>query len=241
MIKPSVLAVVPARGGSKGIPNKNITICGNHPLIYWTLKAINESELIDRTYISTDSPRIRDYCQTQGFDVPVLRPYHLSLDTSSAHEVIDHALTTLYSMDKYIPDYIILLQPTSPFRTFRHIDEAISLILSNQDAHSLVSVTEVPHNCVPSSIMLHLDNRLLPYVNSEERSQLRQLKSTYYARNGAAIYLFKFSIFRDSGSIYGDYVIPYFMSPEDSIDIDTPFDLLLANLLFNHRFHLENA
>jgi CMP-N-acetylneuraminic acid synthetase len=125
--KLKILAIIPARSGSKGIPNKNIKKLSGRPLIYYTIKAALNSKLIDRIIVSSDSEKILKISEKLGAEIPFKRPKNISEDKSLAIEVIQHALNWLEKNEKYFPDAIIYLQPTSPLRTKKHINEAINI------------------------------------------------------------------------------------------------------------------
>ena len=228
----NILAIVPARGGSKGIPQKNIYPLCNRPLIYYTIKTIQRSKLITRAILSSDSKQIINIAKEFGLEVPFVRPTELAQDNSSALPVITHAVEWLKVNENYEADYIVLLQPTSPLRTEKHIDEALSLLM-NSDADSIVSVVRVPHNCNPSSVMKLTGKYLKPYLPLDEEKNLRQQKPEFYARNGAAIYAFTYDCLTHRHSIYGKKILPYIMKKEHSIDIDDLFDLKLCEWLLS--------
>ena len=225
-----ILGIVPARGGSKGIPEKNISLLNNKPLIAYTIKAAKESKLISRCILTSDSDKIISIAKKFNLEVPFKRPSEISTDATPALPVIQHAVAWLRDHDNYIPDYIVLLQPTSPLRTARHIDKALKkLVQSNAD--SIVSVVKVPHNFNPYSIM-KLDNGLLStFSDYDENRNIRQLKPVFYGRNGAAIYAFTYDCLMHKNSLYGDSILPYEMDRRDSIDIDDPFDLEICECI----------
>jgi len=227
-----ILAIVPARGGSKGIPQKNIYPLCNKPLISYTIKAIQKSKVITRAILSSDSEEILNIATDYGLEAPFVRPAELAQDDTPALPVIKHAVQWLEENDNYRADYIILLQPTSPLRTEKHIDEALAKLL-NSDADSLVSVVEVPHNCTPNSIMKLEGEYLTPYLPLDESIHLRQLKPVYYARNGAAIYAFTYNCLMEKHSLFGEKILPYLMEKDCSIDVDDLFDLKLCELILS--------
>lgn len=228
------LAVVPARGGSKSIKLKNLApLCGRG-LIEYTFEAAKGSELLDRVVLSTDSEQIAAVARACGVEVPFMRPAELAGDDCPTLPVIRHAVEFLQREDDYRPDYIVILQPTSPLRTARHIDEALTLLIDS-GADSVVSVIEVPHQFNPCSVMELQDDRLVPFMPDSEQYNLRQHKPVFYARNGAAVYAFRYETLFEKNSIYGDDCRPYFMSPDESVDIDEPLDLEIAELLLTRR------
>jgi len=233
-MKPEILAIIPARGGSKGIPGKNLKKLAGKPLIQYTIDAAKKSRFITRVIVSSDDSRILGYCKRRQIEVPFVRPEKLAGDAIPMLPVIQHAVKELFQSTGYVPDYIIILQPTSPLRTFVHIDEALSRLVDSE-ADSIVSVVEVPHNFNPVSIMRLKGGYLKPYVSYDEKRNTRQLKPKFYARNGAAIYAFTHACLLKKKSIYGTMILPYFMRPNESIDIDSEFDLRLASLLLKNR------
>ncbi|MBF0465825.1 MAG: acylneuraminate cytidylyltransferase family protein [Nitrospirae bacterium] len=231
-----VLAIIPARGGSKGIPGKNLRPLYGKPLIHYTLEAIRKSKTITKAILTTDSDEImaasRDFSK---IEIPFKRPPELARDNTPMLPVVTHAVEFLKNSQNYRPDYIVLLQPTSPLRTHIHIDEALQLLLMHNEADSVVSVVELPHNCNPFSIMKYDGKYLQPFMQYDESKNLRQLKPRFYARNGAAIYASTYECLMVKKSFYGDTVLPYFMKKEDSIDIDDQFDFKTAEFLISQR------
>jgi len=229
-----VLAIIPARGGSKGIPRKNLALLCGKPLIQYTIDAAKGSKFITKLILSSDDEEIIEYCKSQNVEVFFKRSAVLAKDNIPMLPIIKHAVSFLEENMSYKPDYIILLQPTSPLRAEKHIDEAINMLI-NSDVDSIVSVVEVPHNFNPYSIMKLEDSYLKPFLEYDENMNLRQMKPKFYARNGAAIYAFTCNCLTTKNSIYGDKILPYFMRKEESIDIDDEFDLKIA------EFVLENG
>lgn len=224
-----VLALIPARGGSKGIPRKNIAPLGGKPLIAWTIEAARAASRITRTIVSTDDPEIAEVARAHGAEVPFLRPADISDDAAPALPVLRHAVSALEAMDNWSAEAVAYLQPTSPFRGGSHIDEAIAL-LDERNADTVVSVVRVPHNMVPTSLMEVRDSWLSFCASPEQRQFRRQAKETLFARNGPAILLNRRAIIEGPG-LYGDKIAEYEMSNLLSLDIDEPEDLEIANAL----------
>lgn len=222
------LAIIPARGGSKGIKNKNIINFDNKPLIYWTILAAKQCKLIDRVVVSTDSKEIRNISVKFGALVPFLRPKNISRDKSNTLDAIKYTIEKFAKDENYSADYIITLQPTSPLRNKTNIEEAIEKILKDKKADSLVSCVSVPHNFLPESLM-KLQGKYLKKFSKKSNSLRRQDKKKLLARNGAAIYITKSK--NINKYILGGKILPYFMEYKNSIDIDTEEDLEIA-LLF---------
>jgi CMP-N,N'-diacetyllegionaminic acid synthase len=222
-----ILAIVPARGGSKSIPEKNIALCCGVPLIKWTLDAIRDSVLVDDYFISTDSQRIATVCNRLGYQVPALRPSSLSQDSTSPIDVVLHSLDVYSQLKGKVPNTIVLLQPTSPLRCSTHIDEAIKIFLDSSHADSLVSVVQTDHASIPECVMRMQDDYLRPYDVTSSLNR-RQDKPVYYSRNGAAIYIAPTKELVTSRSFIGRRCLPFVMSRYSSIDVDTPLDLRIA-------------
>ena len=214
-----VVALIPARGGSKGIPRKNLAPLGGRPLLVWTLDAARDAETVTRVVLSTDDDEIA----AAAGDAEVLRrPPELAADDTPMLPVIRHAL------DAYACDVLVLLQPTSPLRRAEHVDAAVRL-LADSGADAVVSVVEVPHRYAPESLMELRDGRLA--ARSEPAT--RQAKQTLYARNGPAVLALRAATLGDE--LYGGDVRAYVMDERESLDVDTPFDLELAELLLQPR------
>lgn len=224
-----VLALVPARGGSKGIPRKNIVALGGKPLIAWTIEAARAASTISRVVVSTDDAQIADIARAHGAEVPFLRPADISDDAAPALPVIRHAVSALEALDGWSADAVAYLQPTSPFRDARHIDEAVAL-LEQRSADTVVSVVRVPHNMVPTSLMEIRQSWLEFCASPEQRQFRRQSKEALFARNGPAILLNRRATI-DGAGLYGDRIAAYEMDHLVSLDIDEPQDLQVAEAL----------
>lgn len=218
-----VLGIIPARGGSKGIPHKNMVDLWGKPLIQYTFDAVKESVGLSRAVVSTEDEAILQYSKKEGIEV-IHRPLQLAGDNVETADVLRHVLKYLEKHDHYVPQYTMILQPTSPLRTAKDIDQCIELI-TTENADSVVSVVQVPHNCLPEKLM-KMENNRLHFLNLDgEKHTIRQQQRELYARNGAAIYLFRTDVFMQSNSYYGRNCIPYIMNQNDSMDIDTLDDL----------------
>jgi CMP-N-acetylneuraminic acid synthetase len=233
----NILGIIPARGGSKGIPGKNIVPIGGKPLLYWTIEAARTSKLSRLVLSSDDLDIISVARRIGGVEVPFVRPAELANDDTPGIDVVLHMVEWLAQYEHYQPDAVMLLQPTSPLRRTEHIDQAIEVFLQ-RGADSLVSVVRAPHNMIPESLMrLNGDSWLEPVVPFDERQNLRQTKPAYYARNGAAIYLVQTSLLLEQHTFYGRRMVAYEMGREDSIDIDDMFDLEICEWLLTKRMH----
>jgi N-acylneuraminate cytidylyltransferase len=226
-----LLAIIPARGGSKGIPRKNIyPLCGR-PLIAYSIEAARGSRMVDRTLVSTDDAEIADVSRELGAEVRA-RPASLAQDDTSTRAVLQHVVAEL-AAESYVPDAVLTLQPTSPLRTDRHIDEAAAMFAADPRADSLVSCVDVPHVFHPESVMRrNSEGYLEPYFPMPQPHR-RQDKPPAFARNGAAIYITRTSRLQDY--VFGGRLICYLMDAESSVDIDTLEDLRVAERALRSR------
>lgn len=227
-LKHHVVALIPARGGSKGIPRKNLAPCGGKPLIAHTITAALGSSSLSRVIVSTDDDEIALVSRSLNAEVPFMRPRELSQDTTPMTAVLCHLLEWLAAHGPE-PDAVVLLQPTSPLRCSHHIDEAVEIFFRTR-ANSVVSVVEVPHQFNPVSVMTLENGQLTSYLDAGRLITRRQDKPRVYARNGPAVLVCRPSAIRKQ-DFYGEYCVPYLMSRKDSLDVDEPFDLELVDAL----------
>lgn len=224
----SIMAVIPARGGSKGIPHKNIVeLCGK-PLIAYSIDAALSSKYIDYVMVSTDDPEIATVAKEYGADIPFMRPKELATDTSKTIDAVLHSIITLKEMGRYYSD-LILLQPTEPLRTHEDIDRAIEVYYRNA-CSPLVSVNEVDDH--PILIRTIKDDRLSPLLNTLSTCR-RQDMPDYYRVNGC-IYINAIDDI-DENTSFNDNPVPYVMERSHSVDIDELSDLAMANYYLNRR------
>ena len=229
-----VLGLIPARGGSRGVPRKNIRLVAGKPLIAYAIEAAKASQLLTRCVVSTEDPEIAQIARSFGCEV-IKRPADLAQDTTPTLPVIQHVLEFLDQHERYRPDITVLLQPTAPLRTDRHIDEAVAL-LKNADVDSVVSVSPVPGHYNPHWQFVIQDSELRLFTGQPLRRMItrRQGLPVTYTRNGA-IYAFRTAIVFEQGNFYGDRCAAYVMHAEDSVNIDSEEDLCLAERLIIHR------
>lgn len=219
-----VAAIIPARGGSKRLPRKNILELNGKPLIGWTIEAANASKYIDEVLVSTDSESIAAVALEFNASVPELRPEYLSKDDSDSISVVR------YVVDKYFDDFdiIVLLQPTSPMRTSQQIDEALDVFVKN-NANAVVSVTPCEHSPQWANV-LPSDGNLKNFISNDCLRRSQDLE-TYYRLNGA-IYIYSGkTIKNNSKSIYDEKSFAYIMSNKSSVDIDNEMDFKWAEFL----------
>lgn len=230
-----ILGLIPARGGSKSIPEKNIALLNGVPLIGYTIQAAKAAQL-SHVIVSTDSQNIADSASQLGAEVPFVRPAELAQDNSGAVGVIEHAID-FFQGEQTEFDFIVYLQPTSPLRTTEDIDQAVGTI-RHSDADSLVSIMDVPHQFTPGSLMLEaIDDgkNWVSHANEEQQPLTRQEKKQYVARNGPAILITRPKTIKKYGNLYGEKILSYKMPRSRSVDIDEQADLEYAEWLIQQN------
>ena len=220
-----IICVIPARGGSKGLPRKNIMLLAGVPLIAYTIKSAHDSKLIDRVIVSTEDAEIAAISKEYGAEV-IIRPEILAEDTTPTEPVIIHAVSVLES-EGYRPNFIVTLQPTSPFKTSDQIDTAIKTILSG-DFDSLIGLKEVKEH--PYKMKKIEGGYVIPFIDKNVESNRRQDMPVIYKENGA-IYISKYDILMKKGRIMGEKIKPFIMSEDTSLDIDTHLDFKIAECM----------
>jgi len=225
-----VLGIIPARGGSKGLPDKNIKELAGEPLIAWTIEEVNRCNAIDRTIISTDSEKIADVAKRYGGDVPFIRPKKLATDTAKGIDVIFHAIS-LYEKEF---DIIAVFQPTSPLRKLKNIKEAFKL-LADKNAKAIVSVCK--SDCPPLWVnTLPEDGNMKDFINPRTKNKNRQEIDSYYRLNGA-IYISYIPYFKKNKGFYGDRTYAYIMPKVNSVDIDDIIDFKFVEFLMKESLN----
>lgn len=225
-----VVGWIPARGGSKGIKDKNIKLLDGKPLIFYTIDAAKKSQYIDEVIVSTDSEKIAKIAEMYGAKIPELRPKELAEDTS---KTLDAVLYTLKYFEKHNISFDIfcILQPTSPLRTNEDIDKALLLFEKDKGVHDIISVSPVrKHPLLLRSICEdgHME-KLLPLKSTVRRQDM----SPYFEINGA-IYINAVCRINDTTS-FNDNSIPFIMSTKNSVDIDEPEDFILAEYFIKNK------
>lgn len=233
MKKNRILAIIPARAGSKGIKNKNIIDLKGKPLIAYSIEAAKESKYIDQIIVSTDGVEIAKVAQEWGVDVPFLRPDYLASDTAKTIDAMMHCIETLKNMGKEY-DYVVLLQPTQPLRTSKHIDEAIELIIKSQE-DSLVSVSKVKDH--PILIRTLTEEGYTKNLLNTSSTQRRQDFPDFYKVNGA-IYINKLNENFNLETSLNDNKLAYVMEEKYDIDIDELLDLEVAELMLKKNLNM---
>jgi CMP-N-acetylneuraminic acid synthetase len=227
-----VLAIVPARGGSKGVPRKNVLPLAGRTLLDRTAQAARESQRIDRIVLSTDDAEIAEEGRRVGLEVPFTRPSGLASDDTPMLPVLTHAIAEVMK-GGWSPEYIVLLQPTSPLRRAAHIQAAVSRLVTS-GADSVVTVVEVPKHLSPDYVMKIDGGTLQPFLPEGSRVTRRQDVRPAYYRDGT-VYAFKRQTIERFGSIYGDRCVPLLIDARESLSIDSPDDWAQAERILSAR------
>lgn len=227
-----VLGIVPARGGSKGVPGKNVRPLAGHTLLEYTARAARESGVLDRVILSTDSPDIADAGRRAGLEVPFMRPVTLAADDTPMLPVIQHALDAV-ARGGWSPDIVVLLQPTSPLRRSDHIRDAVATLCETK-ADSVVTVVEIPRHLSPDYVMRVEGGRLQPFLPDGVRATRRQDARPAYSRDGTVYACWRATVER-FGNIYGDDCRPLLIDARESLSIDSPADWDAAERLLAGR------
>ncbi len=225
-----ILAIIPARGGSKGIPKKNIINIAGKPLIAWTIESAKKSRFINRIVVSSDSTEILSVAEKYGSEI-IKRPAKFANDKISAAAAVPHTLEYLKKKEKYVPDIIVFLQPTSPLRTAKDIDDALKFFFEKK-AGTVISVTEGDNKALKSffiekGIMRGIVNDEFPFTN-------RQALPKIYMPNGA-IYIISEKEFQKEKRLFSKKTFAFIMPPERSIDLDVKEDIPVLEKLLKKK------
>ena len=227
-----ILGLICARGGSKSIPRKNLALLAGKPMIAWTIEAALKSPSLTRVVVSTDDEEIAEVAKHWGADAPFLRPAELARDDTPGIEPVLHALQWLAKHENYHPDYVMLLQPTSPLRTTEDIEAAVR-IARERGGVSVVSVTKAATH--PYWMKRITENgELAELAPTEQEYSRRQELPPAYALNGA-IYLIKADTLLEQRTFYPDHTLAYVMPVERALDVDERWDLYLADLVLQDK------
>ena len=228
--KESLLAVIPARGGSKRFPGKNLASLGSRPLIVWSIASAKASRYISSVVVSTDDKKIAQVSKDTGAITPFVRPHNLSLDTSPTTEVVIHTIEMLKKQGKSY-DYVLLLQPTSPLRTAKHIDQAFEYLRSN-NGDGVIGVTKVDHPIEWSNVLP--ENMAMDQFFSSGCKSVRSQDLPERYRINGAIYIADVKRFMDEKTFFfSSNIFAFLMDKDVSIDIDTPLDLKIAEVFLS--------
>ena len=226
----NIIAIIPARGGSKGIPHKNIKLLFGKPLIAYTIEAALKSKYLSRVVVSTENKRIAEISSDYGAEV-VIRPLDLAQDNTPSLPVFQHVIKYLEAEESYDASIIVILQPTSPLRTIEDIDGTINKFLES-NCDSVVSICDVEH--LPYCMYTWDNDSLRPLIEGGEKIERRQDAPRIFRINGA-VYITKKDIIIKQNKILGDDTRGFIMPQERSLDIDTQIDFDLAEILLKRR------
>ncbi len=230
-----VLAIVPARGGSKGLPGKNIRPLAGKPLIGWALESAKKSKYLDEIFVSTDSQKIADVAETFGVKVPELRPEELASDTATSASVVLYTIDYFRKKGKDF-DYILLLEPTSPMRKEDDIDNAIALACEHPDKAGVVSLGEV-HMEHPSIVKKITDKSIIePYVEAQKVTRRQQLDKAYFPYG--VVYLVRTDYFEKNQLFYGKDSLPYIIERWQCYEIDDIYDFTAIEAILKYKHSL---
>ncbi len=229
-----VLAVIPARGGSKGFPNKNLQLLAGHPLISYSICAGLQSKSVTRTIVSTDSEAIAEQARRYGAEVPFLRPAELAQDDSRDIEFWRHAVTWLSEHEDWRPDFLVQLRPTSPLRPSKLIDECVNKMAATKEADSLRVVVSSPVTPYKMWRISDLDAAMEPLLSDtdvvEPYNAPRQSLPKVYWQVGT-LDVIRCTTLTEKDSVSGNYILPHVISSEYAVDIDKAEDLEVASSL----------
>ncbi len=226
-----VTALIPARGGSKRLPRKNVKLLGDKPLIAWSIEAALASKYIDRVIVSTDDDEIKQVSEQYGAEVPFLRPEHLSNDHASSFDVIKHSIRFV-RLDQE-NELIVLLQPTSPLRLVSEIDAALEFFLT-KNAKGVVSISETEHSPMWSNTLPE-NGCMSDFIRPEVQGKRSQDLPKFYRLNGS-IYIYEILTLLEKGHIFfNENVYGFETSLETAVDIDTGLDFLIAETIMKNR------
>jgi CMP-N,N'-diacetyllegionaminic acid synthase len=225
---PLVLGIIPARGGSKGLPRKNIRLLAGIPLIAYTIDASLSCPLISDVVVSTDDLEIQRIALEYGAEVPFLRPAELSTDTALAIPTIQHAVRAMETMHDKLYDYVAMLQPTTPLRTADDLTQALYQLIDSE-AEGIISVVDVD-NWHPMKMKRFVGNNLEDYEKPPVENPPRQTLPPVYMVNGA-IYATRRDVLMNRGTFRGNSCRGYIMPPERSVNVDGELDFVIAEYL----------
>jgi len=225
----SALCIIPARGGSKGLPGKNIKKLANKPLIAYTVEHAKNSKYIDRTIVSTDDEAIASIAKKYKAEVPFLRPKRLATDRARSLDALLHAVQWIEKNEKRFYDILVLLHVTAPLRESKDIDTCIKMLVEKR-ADNVFSVTEAHRN--PYFNMVEVDKMGRPKLVKKGNFSNRQTATVVYDMN-ASIYVWKMDAFKNMRSTFMQKTYVYVMPKERSVDIDDYFDFKIAGMFVN--------
>ena len=226
-----VTVLIPARGGSKRLPRKNVKLLSNKPLIAWTIEVAEASKFVDQIIVSTDDIEIKEVSERYGAKIPFIRPEYLSNDHASSFDVIKHAIDFLTLSRSN--ELIVLLQPTSPLRLASEIDAALEFFVQ-KNAKGVVSISETEHSPMWSNTLPE-DGCMSDFIRPEVQGKRSQDLPTFFRLNGS-IYIYEtLSLLEQSKIFFNENVYGFQTSLETAVDIDTGLDFSIAETIMKNR------
>ena len=225
----NVLGITLARGGSKGIPKKNLVDLNGKPLIKYTLDVAKECKLITRYLVSTDDKELFNFCKSEGIEVPFLRPAHLATDEATSVDALIHAVEFCEREENIKYDYVVELMATNPFKNLQDVNNCIEKLIKT-NADSVIGVTKLEDNH-PARIKKIESDKIKDFCVPELSSRRQDLKPDAFIRNGSIYALNRDKLINNKHRFGGDNSRPYVMPFERSINIDTPLDLMLCETI----------
>lgn len=223
------LAIIPARGGSKRLPKKNILELAGKPMIAWTIEAALQSKYIDDVVVTSDDLDIINVAEHYGASVPFIRPENLSDDKASSIDVVVHTVEYLLKHHNKVHDFIVLMQPTSPLRTAKHVDDAV-LSMFKKEADAIISVTKMDHSPLWSNTLPE-DKNMTGFITDEVKGERSQDLPAYFRLNGAIYICNTKKLLEERAFFLKENVYAFEMDRASSVDVDEALDFQVANYL----------
>jgi len=235
----SVLAIIPARGGSKGLPGKNIRELAGRPLVGWPIQAAKRSTYVDRVVVSTDDYEIAKVAQEQGAEVPFLRPKELAQDTSTTFSVLEHAIEHFKKVEK-VYEYCLLLEPTSPLTQSSDVDQALERLDENRDvADSIVGVSKVEAAHPTFDVTINEKGLIKPYLPDgfSKIGRRQDLDDLYYFEG--SLYISKITVLLQKKTFYHERTLPYIVPRWMAFEIDELVDFICIEAIMKNRDRID--
>lgn len=227
-----ILAIIPARGGSKGLPGKNIRPLLGIPLIAWSIEHAQKSELIDEIFISTDSQEIADVAEQYGVKVPELRPAELAADTAPSSAFIEYTINK-YNKEGNLFDYFILLEPTSPLREAEDVDKSIKMLIDQPEFDSIVGVCKAEDVHPAFMVKLGENKQLIPYETEMKALRRQELPDVFYFEG--TVYVSKCNAFLEKKAFYHDSTLPYIVPKWKAPEVDDIIDFVTIEAILKAK------
>lgn len=223
-----ILAIIPARGGSKGLPGKNIRPLLGKPLIAWSIEHAQQSKYVDEIFVSTDSLEIADVAETFGVKVPELRPVELAVDSAPSSAFIIYTIEK-FSKEGILFDYFILLEPTSPLRDVEDVDKSIEMLIDDPENDSIVGVCKAEDVHPAFMVKVGNDKRLMPYEDKMKTLRRQELPDVFFFEG--SVYVSKCDVFLEKKVFYHDKTLPYIVPKWKSFEVDDIIDFTIIEAM----------